>query len=183
RFEASAGTSYRIAIDGKGDEVAQFELELEAPPGNDDFASAKALSPTTPISQGSSTRLASKPAGEPAHAGEPGRHSVWCSWTPSSAGPVDITACGHSPSVDTLLAVYTGAKVDALTPVASNDDATGEPANELCESPSNYSEVEFDAASATTYRIAVDTKGGAGRFGLAFERAPENDDFANATPL
>ena len=72
-------------------------------------------------------RTGSRPskAGEPNHAGDPGGHSVWYSWTPSSSGPVHISACDYKREIDTLLAVYTGSAVDALTPLASNDDARG----------------------------------------------------------
>ncbi len=92
--------------------------------------------------------------------------------------PGDISACGYTREVDTLLAVYTGSSAGALTPVASNDDAPGPPPNELCEFSRGNSEVVFDAVAGTTYRISVDGKGGSvGRFGLAFERAPANDDF------
>jgi hypothetical protein len=181
-IEAVAGTTYRIAVDGKEGSEGIFSLDLNGRPANDDFASPVVLGPE-PMTAGDSTVFATKEAGEPDHAGEPGGHSLWYSWTPSSGGPVDITACGHNPSVDTLLAVYTGTKVSVLTPVASNDDAVNEPANELCESPDLYSEVEFDVAAGTTYRIAIDTKDGVGRFGLAFERGPENDDFADAASL
>ena len=56
-------------------------------------------------------------------------HSVWYSWTPSSSGPVALSACPYGDfGADTLLAVYTGSAVGALTPVAANDDA---PAAEL----------------------------------------------------
>ena len=78
----------------------------------------------TPMTAGGNNRLATKQAGEPNHAGDAGGHSLWFSWTPSSSGPVDITACGYTREVDTLLAVYTGSAVNALTPVASNDDAS-----------------------------------------------------------
>jgi hypothetical protein len=182
-FNAVAGTTYRIAVDGEAGNLGTFSLQIEGRPTNDDFATPEVLSPT-PMTAGGSTRLATKQAGEPNHAGDPGGHSLWFSWTPSSSGPIDITACGRNRELDTLLAVYTGTAVDALTPVAGNDDAPGAPANEFCESSRGNSEVEFDAVAGTTYRIAVDGKGGSvGRFGLAFEPAPSNDDFAAAQTL
>ena len=51
---------------------------------------------------------------------------------------------------DTLLAVYTGTSVDALTAVASNDDAIG-----------RQSEVSFTAQVGVIYYIAVDGYSGA----------------------
>ena len=176
-----AGTTYRIAVGSRGGSGI-FSLDLEGRPANDDFATPEVLSPE-PLMSGGSTVFASKEPGEPDHAGSPGGHSLWFSWTPSSSGPVDISACGHSPDVDTLLAVYTGEAVDALTPVASNDDGAGPQPNSLCGTGAPFSDVVFDASAGTTYRIAVDTKGDTGRFGLAFERDPANDAFAGAQPL
>ncbi len=182
-FDAVAGTTYRIAVDGDSTNVGSFSLELQGRPANDEFATAEVLSPT-PMTAGGSNLFASKQAGEPDHAGDPGGHSLWFSWTPSSSGPADITACGRTREIDTLLAVYTGAAVNSLTAVASNDDAPEPPANELCEYSRGNSEVEFAAVAGTTYRIAVDGKGGGvGSFGLAFERGPENDDFDAAREL
>jgi len=177
-FDAVAGTTYRIAVDGEAGSVGLFSLEIQGRPANDDFATPEVLGPN-PMTAGGINRLATKQAGEPNHAGDPGGHSLWFSWTPSSSGPVDISACGYTREIDTLLAVYTGSTAGALTPVASNDDASGPPPNELCEFSRGNSEVVFDAVAGTTYRIAVDGKGGSvGRFGLAFERAPANDDFS-----
>ncbi len=177
-FDAVAGTTYRIAVDGEAGSLGLFSLEIQGRPANDEFATPEVLSPT-PMTAGGITRLATKQAGEPSHAGDPGGHSLWFSWTPSSSGPVDISACGSTREIDTLLAVYTGATADALTPVASNDDAAGPPPNQLCEFSRGNSEVVFVAVAGATYRIAVDGKGGSiGRFGLAFERGPANDDFS-----
>jgi hypothetical protein len=52
--------------------------------------------------------------------------------------------------------VYTGAAVNALTPVASNDDA----ATTVCSTED--SGLSFGATAGTTYRIAVDSVTGAG---------------------
>jgi Ca2+-binding RTX toxin-like protein len=76
-------------------------------------------------------------------------------------------------SYDTLLAVYTGASVGALTEVASNDDGA-----------SGSSTVSFATTPGTTYRIAVD--GFAGKTGIFFlipTPSPINDNFAEAIPL
>ncbi|MBA3866594.1 MAG: PPC domain-containing protein [Solirubrobacterales bacterium] len=182
-FDAVAGTTYRIAVDGEAGSLGLFSLEIQGRPTNDEFATPEVLSPT-PMTAGGIDRLATKQAGEPNHAGDPGGHSLWFSWTPSSSGPVEISACGYTREIDTLLAVYTGSAVNALTPVASNDDASGPPPNQLCQFSRGNSEVVFNAVAGTTYRIAVDGKGGSvGRFGLAFERAPANDDFSAAQSL
>jgi uncharacterized membrane protein YgcG len=176
-LDVSAGTTYSIAVAGKADSSGIFSLDIEGRPANDDFATAEVL-PAEPMTAGGSTSFASKEPGEPDHAGEPGGHSLWYSWTPTSSAPVDISACGHSPAVDTLLAVYTGSAVNALTPVASNDDGSGPRPNGLCEPGTNFSDVVIDVSAGTTYRIAVDTKESTGRFGLSFERGQPNDAFA-----
>jgi hypothetical protein len=176
RFQAVAGTTYKIAVDGKGGGRGHFELELASAPSNDAFAAAIALSPTLPDSEYGSTRFAVKEAGEPNHAGDPGGTSVWYSWTPTADGPVQISTCAYG-ALDPLLAVYTGTAVASLTPVAAaaaDDGATG------C--PSEDAKVNVEAKAGVTYKIAVDGKGASeGWFELHLRRAPPlNDDFADA---
>ncbi len=175
-FTATAGTTYKIAVDGKNGATGSIQLSLTGPPSNDAFAGAETVSSSLPANLSGTTKLATKQAGEPNHAGNAGGHSVWYSWTPSSSGQVEISTCSYSSSVDTLLAVYTGSAVNSLTPVASNDDAGG------CKS--SDSAVEFAATANTTYRIAVDGKDSSeGGFNLQLQGAPSNDDFANAQTL
>ncbi|MGN6201911.1 MAG: InlB B-repeat-containing protein [Solirubrobacterales bacterium] len=180
-IEAVAGTTYRIAVDSKG-EGGIFSIDIKGKPANDDFSSAQALGSGSAMA-GGSTRFADKEPGEPNHAGNPGGHSLWFSWTPSKSGPVDLYACGQRPGVDTLLAVYTGSAVSGLTPVASNDDVAAVPQNEGCQVADGNSETVFNAAAGTTYRIAVDTKDSEGLFTLGLEVAPANDDFAAAQDM
>jgi hypothetical protein len=178
-LDAVAGTTYRIAVDSKGD-GGIFSLDIKGKPANDDFLAARTIGLGD---WGGSTALATKQSGEPDHAGVAGGHSLWYSWTPTESGPVDIYTCGRQPAVDTVLAAYTGEALDALTPVASNDDVGSAPQHENCEGGEGNSEVVFDAVAGTTYRIAVDTKGSGGLFNLFLEAAPANDDFAAATQL
>ena len=179
-FTAVAGTTYRIAVDGASDSVGNLFLQIRSRPGNDDFANPELLNPSLPTNAvfDTTTRLATKEPGEPNHAGNPGGHSVWFSWTPAASGPVAITACGNLGNADPLLAVYTGTDVGALNPIA-NDDGTE---SEGC--PFHSSEVRFTASVGTTYRIAVDGKDGIeGRFTLNLEGGPANDAFASAQVL
>jgi hypothetical protein len=180
-LDAVAGTTYRIAVDSKGVSGGIFSIDIEGRPANDDFSAARVVGPGPALS-GGSTLFAGKQSGEPDHAGDPGGHSVWFSWTPTQSGPVDIKTCAR-PGVDTLLAVYTGSAVGALTQVAANDDVGGTALNEFCEAADTDSEVTFEATVGTTYRIAVDSKESEGRFGLIFQESPQNDDFANASEL
>jgi hypothetical protein len=182
-FDAEAGTTYKIAVDGRGGTAGIFSLEIEGRPANDDFAAATVL-PAAPMTAGANNRLATKQSGEPSHAGDAGGHSLWFSWTPETSGPAYIAACGYTREIDPLLAVYTGSGLGSLTEVAANDDGPGTRAFGICEAGRGDSSVEFDALAGNEYRIAVDgASGSVGRFTLAFERAPANDDFAASQQL
>ncbi len=155
-FRAIAGAKYEIVADGvarfleePNSESGQgvFELRLAATPVpvNDDFADAAQLDSEI-LANGSYTARATgytwgatKEAGEPAHAGDPGGASVWYSWTAPSSGTYGLSGCGPFGS---LLAVYTGGSLPALTPV------TGiAPCDRL---------ILLQASGGTTYRIAID---------------------------
>ncbi len=88
---------------------------------------------------------ATKEPGEPHHAGNAGGASVWWEWTAPSSDTFTISTAGSS--FDTLLGVYIGSSVSALTEIASNDD----------DPSADYeSRVIFSAVSNQTYQIAVD---------------------------
>jgi hypothetical protein len=148
-FPVTAGTTYHLAITGKGSAAGEFQLRLnfEPPPANDDFAAAAQLSGN---STGASALNvgASKEAGEPAHAGNPGGASIWWRWTAPKTGTAAIDTC--LSNFDTLLGVYTGPNVAALTPVASNDNSA------QCPGPHTASKVSFPATAGVTYWIGVD---------------------------
>jgi hypothetical protein len=118
-------------------------------PSNDDFANAAVLGGATGNTSGSSQN-ATRETGEPYHAGNVGGTSVWFRWQAPSSGTVTFNTAGTA--FDTLLAVYTGASVSALTPVVSNDDI---------QSPDRTSAVTFNAVAGTEYRIALDGYNGA----------------------
>jgi hypothetical protein len=122
------------------------------------FSAAAALTGSSGSWTGSTTG-ATKEAGEPSHAGNAGGHSVWFTWTAAAGGATTFKTAGSS--FDTLLAVYTGSAVSALTAVASNDDADG----------TLQSRVSFTASAGVTYRVAVDGYGGAsGNVALAWSQ-------------
>jgi thiol-disulfide isomerase/thioredoxin len=116
-----------------------------AQPANDMFANRITITGTNFTVTGSNVGASSEP-GEPYHAGEPGGVSVWWSWTATFSGTATISTAGSS--FDTLLGVYVGSSVSALTEVASNDDAL--------DSSGLTSKVVFDVTSGQTYQIAVD---------------------------
>jgi secreted trypsin-like serine protease len=111
-----------------------------------------------------------KQTGEPNHAGNAGGGSLWRRFTAPGNGTLRVSTLGSD--VDTLLGVYTGSAVNALTVRGSNDDISGalEP----------RSLVSIPVTAGTTYRIAADsynTGDGAGpdrgriRFNWSFEPA------------
>jgi hypothetical protein len=133
-----------FATNGSG--VGAGLLLLDVRPANDDFASRITIA-SPGIINGSNPGATSEP-GEPNHAGVSPHRSVWWTWTSSTNAGVDLSTVGSS--FDTILAVYTGASVSALSPVASNDDSGG----------ATTSRVLFNAAANTPYQIAVDGYGG-----------------------
>ena len=114
--------------------------------GSDSFGLASSIRGGSGQATGSNAG-ASKEAGEPDHAGRSGGASLWWSWTAPASGMVTIDTAGSD--FDTVLAVYTGGAVGALTEVASNDDAIG-----------LQSEVRFTAQQGVVYHVAVDGYGG-----------------------
>ena len=138
-----------------------------ARPLNDNFASAHGLSGSSASVSGSNIG-ATKESGEPNHAGFPAARSVWYFWTAPSSTRVTIDTVGSN--YDTLLAVYTGTSVSALTPIASNDDLS---------SSSRQSRVTFTPVAGRTYRIAVDGwEAQTGNIILTLNQNPFNDTFA-----
>lgn len=140
----------------------------EAPPANDNFANAIVIYGSE-NSQLGTNLAATKEAGEPNHAGNAGGESIWYQWTAPSTGGFLFST--FATNFDTVLGVYTGASVSALTEVASNDD---------CWDTSTSCLVLY-ASEGVTYRIAIDGFNGAsGPIQLGWAVSPPNDDFANA---
>jgi Ca2+-binding RTX toxin-like protein len=143
-----------------------------AAPANDNFEAAQVLFGESGDVVATS-KDATKEAGEPAHAGDAGGASVWFRWTAARSGTLTVWV-GRPPGFDTVLGVYTGSSVDALTEIASNDDY----------GPSVGSQVTLPVISGTEYRIAVDGATGAnGLFRLRWRQGPENDNFADAEAI
>ena len=100
-------------------------------------------------STGTQTTFATAEPGEPSHAGFAPSHSVWFNYTAPASGQITISTAGSN--FDTLLAVYSGGSLNALTVVASNDDTK----------TNQTSAVSFAAVAGQTYHIAVDGYGNA----------------------
>ncbi len=117
---------------------------------SDFFATAVSLSGPSG-SEADDNTFATKEPGEPNHAGNPGGHSLWYTWTAPTNKSVTFDTIRST--FDTLLAVYTGNNVSNLTLVASNDDIAG--------ASNCASKVTFTPTTGVTYHIAVDGFGGA----------------------
>src|SRR5437763_861982 len=115
------------------------------PPANDNFAAATTLQGAAGTITGDSTG-ATREAGEPVHPASPGGRSVWFNWTAPASGSATFDTEGSG--FDTILAVYTGGSLGALTRIAANDD--------IQQGTFTNSRLTFTATAGTTYRIAVD---------------------------
>jgi hypothetical protein len=144
-FSATAGTHYKIAVDAKA--ASSFAiLHIRTVPVNDDFANATVLPSLPSASDSVDNRIATKEPGEPDHGGHVEGHTVWYQWTAPASALTSVEACNIGAS--TAIGVYTGSAVNALTEIASNDDAGG-----LCHSGA---ELRFNAVEGVTYKIAID---------------------------
>ena len=76
-----------------------------SPPPNDNFGNSESLTDRFGWAEGDNTE-ADEGAGEPNHAGNPGGHSVWYSWTVPYAGRATFNR--RYSDFDTLLAVVHG---------------------------------------------------------------------------
>jgi hypothetical protein len=169
------GTEYYIAIDGKNGNSGSLALDIGNSPVNDAFADAIALGALPLSVNGATNDGATKEPNEDDHAGNVGGASIWYTWTAAVTGTVAVQTCASA--FDTVLAVYTGASVGTLTPVASDDDSCGQ-----------QSKLTFAATNGVTYHIAVDGdfqlgQGASGNVELDMALLPPNDDFADAEVL
>src|SRR5262245_48701928 len=110
--------------------VASFLLLVtkatQAQPANDLFANAWILTGTSATTNGNNNQpaFATREDGEPWPVGvNIGGRSVWFRWTAPVGGPTRVSTLGSS--FNTILGVYTGTAVNALTFVAANDNFGG----------------------------------------------------------
>lgn len=142
-FETIAGQTYRVAVDGYEDATGDIVLKLGTRPANDDLANATVVDGGT-VTGGN--LAATGEVGEPTGGTHGAVNTVWWSWTAAMNETVEISTIGSD--FDTILAIYAGEAVDALTLIAVNDDF---------DFPSSLaSRIAFNAVAGTTYRIAVD---------------------------
>ncbi|MCW3024406.1 MAG: putative internalin, partial [Conexibacter sp.] len=176
RFQVTAGTTYRIAVDDEGTGFYYPHLVARMAPLNDRFAAATDLGSTATNFVFGTTLDASVEPGEPDHALAGGGASVWYRWTAPRSATLRVDTCGGT-SYDSVIAVYSGSAVEALTTVGANDDTAG-----CGDGKSSRVRVHVDAG--TTYRIAISGHGAAtGPFTLTLQLGPLNDDLAAAQTI
>ena len=115
-----------------------------AAPANDAFASARAITGSSSVISGTNDG-ATQESGEPTQ-GRGGGHTAWFTWTAPSSGSTTIDTIGSA--LDTVVAVYTGTRVDRLTLVGYDDDS-GSPTT-------GASKLTFAATGGVAYKIQVD---------------------------
>ena len=162
RTVVQAGTTYRIAVDGFRRAAGDMTLTwtLSERPANDDFAAATPLPGARGALEATNVGATSE-ADEPAHADTRGGASVWFRWTAPRTARVAFSTCGGR--VSSLVAVYSGTSVGALTGVASDSGGC-----------SGGSVAVLDAQRGVAYSIAVDGYHGAtGAFRLQWGPPPK----------
>jgi subtilisin family serine protease len=174
RILGSAEDNLGATLDGnynrirEGSPVDDFVAMFGFPILNDDFANAQLLIGISGSVQ-ASNRYAFLELDEPFHVLGDGRYvgaSVWYRWNPPGDGwfTFDLTS---GTTFDSMLAVYTGDRIDRIASVAGNDnDANG-----------TRSRLSFAAVSGTNYSIVVLGKsqidpGQAGDFTLRWYPTP-----------
>jgi hypothetical protein len=174
RFDAVAGTTYRIRVEGYycfSTTLDQIRVNVLLRPQNDDFVDATPVSGWSTIVAASSLGATAED-GEPDHATAPTSASVWYDWTPTQTGPATLTLFGSN--FDTALGVYAGASLDSLSQLGISDDSGS----------TQQSILTLDVVAGSTYHVAVDGYLGAtGTFSLNFNTAPPNDLRGDAIAL
>ncbi len=157
----ASGGSYSVtvanALSATTSPPALLEIEAVEVPGGDNFADRVTLVTDHGFLSGSNASATFEDP-EPFHAGNPASRSVWYLWRPSVSGLATFTTTGSA--FDTVLAVYSGADLATLSPVAADDDGGG------------YftSQAVFSVTAGVDYPIAIDGPGGdSGRYLLSWD--------------
>jgi len=156
-FTGKVGTSGRLNL-----YAALSSASGDNTPYNDNFSARSHLSGYTLTARGDNAG-ATRESGEPVLGANATGSSVWWDWTAPASGNVTLSSSGSAST--SLIGVFTGTSVSALTTVASGS-----------------STVSFAAQAGVTYEFAVDgEKGVSGLVVLSLSYG--NSTFANATSL
>jgi hypothetical protein len=166
-FAASAGQTYRIAVDGVPDDYPDgFTLNIHSPsrPANDNLAASQTIPSTENALVSGANVDATSENLEPARDAIPAWSSVWFNWTAPGNGTVTVDTCASN--FDTVLGIYTGSGFANLAEHGSNDDAAA------CAAVGTDlgSSLKLTVVAGTNYKIAVDGFND-GQFNLAIHGA------------
>ncbi len=120
-FTVTAGTEYRIAVDGFGGKAGAANLRWQTAPANDNLADAADLVGRFGSVAGSTEGA----TWEPGESLEDDVGTVWYRWTAPSSGPFSFSTAepgGSDALEDTVLTGFQGDAIDSLELVAYNDD-------------------------------------------------------------
>ena len=146
RIRIAALTTAPLLAAGLVGGLSTTSAQAVNPPPNDQFRFAEVLTGCHATGEGDNIGATGQP-GEPVHfsVGSKPKQSAWLKWRAPQDTNVVVDTEGSD--YDTILAVYRGRRIGALTHVASDDDSgTG-----------LTSQVSFNAHEDVTYRIAVDS--------------------------
>lgn len=143
-LQASDAGSYYVSVISGSRTVYSNAATVGVRPTNDNFSNAQVLSGTSGSVTGTNASAATE-AGEP----DSPATSVWFSWIAPSTGRWQFNTIGSA--FDTVLRVYMGTALGALTLIAADDNSGG----------SSTSLLNFSATANSVYRIRIDGGGGA----------------------
>lgn len=168
-FDVTGGTTYYFQMGGGTDFVDTengafwitlvFDAAEPVGPANDNFADAQVVAGTSGTVTGTNVN-ATLEVGEPAAYRGGGAHTIWYQWTAPSAAEMAFDTIGTG--FDTVLDVFTGSSVGALTRIAGDDDSGG----------SLTSKITFTPVSGTTYHFRVNGYGTSTTGVVRFNWAP-----------
>ncbi|HMD61319.1 MAG TPA: PQQ-binding-like beta-propeller repeat protein [Opitutaceae bacterium] len=162
KFEAAAGTTYVINVEGQAGASGQTVLAINTDPDYDSLAAPRVLSgPSVAVLDANSN--ATLEGGEPRILTYPGGHSLWYSWTAPFSGTAQVS--GYSYDFNPEVAVYTGSSYGNLSPVV----AAAAPGTAGTTTVASQCLCTFTAAAGTAYLIKVDgeTSSDTGEFTLS----------------
>lgn len=176
-LDATSGTEYVVQLKQASLSTGLDRINVRpfAAPANDNFASAINMTGSGWTTTGTDVDSTAQ-SGEPfisINGGTDGK-TVWWKWTAPANGLFRISSAGSS--VDTIMGVYTGTALGALTTIGT-DASSGFGATGA---------LVFKAVSGTTYYFMLDTQNrqeGALKLTLQPAVAAPNDAFANRLVL
>ncbi|MCL4176341.1 MAG: S8 family serine peptidase [Verrucomicrobia bacterium] len=140
---SSISLEITVQAPGKTTQIVTVVYAVQPPPPNDDFVNAIKI-PAAGGRPTSNNQLATIETGEPMHADViTVAGTLWWTWSPSVANRALVDTSGSD--FDTVVAVYTGSRIDELVEIAAADDIDAH----------RQAYVTFDAVAGETYRIVV----------------------------